>query len=83
LSGGHFGYIQHQMDECAEQLERELADPESYAGRMEPNTHESLRLCARTLREAAIRLHRADWLLSGDDGEESYHKRLVDDLVAL
>jgi hypothetical protein len=71
------------MDEYAEQLERELADPESYAGSMEPHTLESLRLCARTLREAAIRLHRADWLLSGDDGEDSYHKRLADDLVAL
>ena len=32
------------------------------------------------LRKASIYAQRIDWLLSGDDGEESFHKRLKEDL---
>lgn len=32
------------------------------------------------LRKAQIYAHRVDWLLSGDDGEESFLKRLEEDL---
>ena len=32
------------------------------------------------LRKASIYAQRIDWLFSGDDGEESFHKRLKEDL---
>ena len=32
------------------------------------------------LRKASIYAQRIDWLLSGDDGEKSFHKRLKEDL---
>ena len=32
------------------------------------------------LRKAYIYAQRIDWLLSGDDGEESFHKRLKEEL---
>ena len=32
------------------------------------------------LRRAAVYAQRIDWLVSGDDGEERFHERLVDDL---
>lgn len=35
------------------------------------------------LREAQIYAHRIDWLISGDDGEESFIKRLNKDLSNL
>ena len=35
------------------------------------------------LRKAEIYAHRIDWLLSGDDGEESFIKRLKEDLEKL
>ena len=35
------------------------------------------------LRKAAIYAQRIDWLLSGDDGEESFIKRLKEDLSKL
>jgi len=34
----------------------------------------------RILREAQVYAHRIDWLISGDDGEESFMTRLKDDL---
>ena len=33
------------------------------------------------LKKAKIYLHRVDWFLSGDDGEESFHKRLKEELI--
>ena len=35
------------------------------------------------LRKAAIYAQRIDWLLSGDDGEESFIRRLYDELEQL
>jgi len=32
------------------------------------------------LRIAQVYAHRVDWLISGDDGEESFHQRLEEDL---
>lgn len=35
------------------------------------------------LKKAEVYAHRIDWLLSGDDGEDSFHKRLKHDLEEL
>lgn len=35
------------------------------------------------LKLANIYLHRIDWLLSGDDGEDSFHSRLKEELLNL
>ena len=35
------------------------------------------------LRKAYVYAQRIDWLMSGDDGEESFHKRLKEDLEEL
>lgn len=83
MSGGHFDYNQYRINDAVEQLEKDLSDPESYANSMDQDILESLTLCLLRLKEASIRLHRADWLLSGDDGEESYRKRLAADLEAM
>lgn len=83
MSGGHFGYIQYRINDAVEQMEADLANPDSYANSMEQDIRDSLMLCLARLKEASIRLQRADWLLSGDDGEESYRRRLAEDLEAM
>lgn len=83
MSGGHFGYIQYRINDAVEQMEADLANPYSYANSMEQDIRDSLMLCLARLKEASIRLQRADWLLSGDDGEESYRRRLAADLEAM
>ena len=35
------------------------------------------------LKKAQVYAHRIDWLMSGDDGEDSFHKRLEEDLKEL
>ena len=35
------------------------------------------------VQKAQLYLNRVDWLVSGDDGEESFHERILEDLLAL
>ena len=48
-----------------------------------PETVEKFKEGYRKLQEAYIYAQRIDWLLSGDDGEETFHKRLKKDLDEL
>ena len=44
---------------------------------------EKFKEAIKILRTAEIYAHRVDWLLSGDDGEKSFLKRLKEDLEKL
>jgi len=44
---------------------------------------EKMKDAIKILRTAAIYAHRIDWLLSGDDGEESFLERLKEELDKL
>ena len=35
------------------------------------------------LKKCHVHMQRLDWLLSGDDGQKTYHKRLAEDLEKL
>lgn len=55
-----------------------------------PNRHgyrfltlQQLKRAVHYLRKAAVYAQRADWLLSGDDSEESFHERLKKDLAGI
>lgn len=56
---------------------------EIYYQDYEPETIEEFRKAIKVLREAAVYAQRIDWLLSGDDGEETFHKRLKEELGKL
>lgn len=48
-----------------------------------PETLKEFRNAIHQLRKAAIYAQRVDWLISGDDGEDSFHERLKEDLEKL
>ena len=89
MSGGKFGYDQYRIEDMAVQIEEvvrtngdEVVDewgsylrPE-YSPEVIANFVEGV----RQLRIAAAYVQRIDWLLSGDDGEESFLRRLEEDL---
>ena len=77
----------------AKKTERELKDegwrdPEWYDKYPEDMYHykypdeviEKFKEAVDILRKAEVYAHRIDWLLSGDDGEETFLKRLKEDL---
>jgi hypothetical protein len=48
-----------------------------------PETIEKFKLAVDSLRIAATMAQRIDWLVSGDDGEESFHRRWDEELEKL
>ena len=77
MSGGHFDYIQFRIMEAADQIVEELPGLRITEN---PKIVTEIVATEQVLREAAIRLQRLDWFLSGDDGPESFLERLDKEL---
>lgn len=84
MSGGHFDYAQYRIEDIAVGINEVIAanDDETlneWGGRRgngyPPEIIEKFREAAHTLRQAAEMAQRVDWLLSGDDGEDSFLRR--------
>lgn len=88
MSGGHFDYKQFDIDHVADELERYISKCENngfdgWNPDYSPDTIAKFKECLRYLKIGGKMLHRIDWLASGDDGEETFHKRLAEDLAGL
>ena len=92
MSGGHFNYDQYKISEIAEEIDQlirindsdekdEWGEDISY--HFNEATIEALHNAKETMRVAAIYVQRIDWMVCGDDGEATFHKRLEEDLLAL
>lgn len=86
MSGGAFDYQQYRIGEIADDIDAVIRrrrdiekDPYSY----KPETILQFKEAVKALRRAEVYAQRVDWLLSGDDGEDSFHNRLRDDLSEL
>lgn len=85
MSGGYFNYSQHYLLDMAEDIGGEILTNDSTEknewgdpiGRQySPETIAEFEKAVKALKLAYVYAHRIDWLLSGDDGEDSFHKRL-------
>jgi hypothetical protein len=94
MSGGHFDYSQHKIREIADSVEqliiingkelpkrnRNSWDDETHYYEYPPDVIEKFKEGLKILRQAEVYAQRIDWLVSGDDGEESFLRRLESDL---
>lgn len=85
MSGGHFDYKQYEIGYMADEVEDLILNNDSEeknewgdsVGRgYSAETIEEFRKALHYLRMAQLYVHRIDWLVSGDDGEDSFHSRL-------
>jgi len=88
MSGGHFDYKQYEIANIADQIEHEIETnntPDEWddCWNFSEETLNKFREAIEILRKAHVMIRRIDWLLSGDDGEETFHKRLESDLKEL
>ena len=92
MSGGHFEYQQYRIEDIAKSIEELIKsnDDESLnewgyrrGGGYSAETIEKFKTAVDTLRKAAIMAQRVDWLVSGDDGEDSFHRRWAEELEKL
>jgi hypothetical protein len=90
MSGGHFNYHQYQLqmiaEEIAELIEKNDCNDENQWGDVIGHhySRETIRefdKAVSLLKEAYVYVQRIDWLVSGDDGEDSFHRRLANELV--
>lgn len=82
MSGGYFDYTQHTLEDIADAIERAINDPPEINA-LRPETLARFQDGVIALKRAYIFAQRVDWLLSGDDGEDSFHDRLKVDLAKL
>lgn len=83
MSGGHFDYDQYKIGKIADWVEDEILRTHVWEPVWEQETVERFKEAVLTLRRAQIMAHRIDWLLSGDDGEETFAVRWQADLDKL
>lgn len=88
MSGGHFDYAQFHIQQIAEQLNDDIEllenpDPDDDGFKFSEKTLGEFRNGLLFLKLAGVYAQRIDWLMSCDDGEETFHKRLKDDLEGL
>lgn len=85
MSGGHFNYSQHSLLDIADGIGSAILTNDStekdewgsdISGHYSPETIAEFEKAVKALKLAYVYAQRIDWLLSGDDGEDSFHKRL-------
>ena len=87
MSGGYFQYIQFRFGEIVETIRSVVANNDSDEkdecgyGRdyIPPDIIAKFTETANTVERAAKMVTRVDWLLSGDDGEDSFRRRWSDE----
>lgn len=84
MSGGAFDYKQHHLTDIADEIDaivsrNGIEDEWGCASHYSEKTLTRFRETAKQLRVLSQRVHRIDWLVSGDDGEETFH-RLWDEM---
>lgn len=92
MSGGHFNYKQYELGYIADEIEQLVYNNDSTEqnewgdeiGRhYSPETIAEFKRAVDIIRQAQTYANRIDWLVSGDDGEDTFHKRLQNDLLRL
>jgi len=80
MSGGRFNYAQSRIQCLIEEIEMlDLGELEE----LDAITQSNYYALIAELNKCQVHMDRLDWLLSGDDGQETYHERLAEDLEKL
>lgn len=88
MSGGAFDYRDYMIKEFADQIDQAIRDNDKeddwgYKYDYPKEVLDEFRVAVELLNKASIYVHRIDWLLSGDDGDDTFLKRLRKDLKEL
>ena len=83
MSGGRFHYNQNRIEDIVIDIEVVVAENEKKEFPLSEKTIQEFKYAIRALRIAAAYAQRIDLLLSGDDGEDTFHERLKAEMVAM
>lgn len=92
MSGGTWDYIQYRFQDMAYDIDKVIEQNDSeelnewgsmIGSHYSAETIDKLKTTAKRVRETAIMLQRTDYLLAGDDSEESFNERWKEELGEL
>jgi len=87
MSGGRFDYKQHSIQDIIDVIKKEVDVQIDCQGAMDDlysnKTLKKFNKAIKILEKAYVMAHRIDYLLSGDDGEETFNKRWKEELEKL
>lgn len=92
MSGGHFNYDQYKIIDIAVEIDSLIKNNDSQetdewgyskGHGYSKETIDKFKDAVYHLRMAYVYACRVDWLVSGDDSEESFHERLKEELGKL
>lgn len=92
MSGGYFDYKQYQLGYIADAIEQVIINyredkEDSYGDKIRDRYTEAeiekFQEAVYFIEKAQIYAHRIDWLMSGDDGTDSFFRRLEQELKEL
>jgi hypothetical protein len=90
MSGGYFDYQQYRIHDIVtliqELIDNNVPGQDEYGYERSvysPQTIEEFKKGIATLKLAEVYAQRIDWLVSGDDSEECFHKRLAENIKKL
>ena len=75
MSGGYFDYNQHLIDVIIDDIEDITYNNDSSENRYSEETIQKFNAAIAICDKAAIMVERIDYLLSGDDSEDTFHER--------
>jgi Na+/phosphate symporter len=83
VSGGHFDYNQFNIESVADEIDSLVEKNAAGQYQFSDETIEKFRQAEKLVRRAAAMVQRIDWLVSDDDGEDTFHARWKEDMAAL
>ena len=90
MSGGHFDYQQYRLHDIAMSIDEEIKSNDStelnewgneIGHHFSNETIEKFEEASFLLKKCEAMVQRIDWLLSGDDGEDSFHRRWQEEVI--
>lgn len=88
VSGGYFNYQQYKIEDIADAVQslidsNDATDVFGQPTGFNPETIREFESAVKCLRKAFVYAHRIDWLVSSDDGEDTFHERLARALLEI
>lgn len=84
MSGGKFEYKQYDIDYIIDQIDQIIrSNKEVEWYNYSDETIQQFNKGLNILKQAAVYVQRIDWLVSGDDSEQTFHNRLKEELDKL
>lgn len=82
MSGGYFEYDQHRLQDMIDKIQHVINENDTTEWyRYSPKTIDEFRNAMDVMEIAYVYAQRIDWLVSADDSEDSFHKRLAEELT--